>query len=116
MNKDEAIKVIQDLPDDEELFIVRGSHPAAPETLREFARRELHRSRLDEAGTPSLQRQARLVADEVFSIADRMEHRQTALRDKALEDAIKAEAQRKQDDAVLTEKVRANIMQRGEPK
>lgn len=76
MGRDEAIAALQDIPDGEEILIVRGSHPAAPETLREYARRILHMERIAYYSNPRQQRDARAEADRVFAMADRMEQQQ----------------------------------------
>lgn len=85
MNKDLLVQTLADVPDDELVFIVRGSNPAAPETLREFARRTLHYQKLrqyslDEAGAEQAKKEAgeaRVTADEAFAMADRMERGET---------------------------------------
>lgn len=89
MTKAEAIKLLQSIPDGELLFIVRGSHPAAPEAVREFARRVLHTARFSgkvmQAGkdiTAQLRDEARQIADDTFAVAERME---SALRKGGLE-------------------------------
>lgn len=75
MTKRELLEsALADVPDDEQLFIVRGSHPAAAETLREFARRtlhyELHRGK---SSTAETQAEARRAADDAFTMADLMD-------------------------------------------
>lgn len=81
MTKDEVAKLLADIPDYELLFVVRGTHPAAPETLREYARRVLHYQRI--SGYPETiegaeiaakaQAQARAEANDAFTMADMME-------------------------------------------
>jgi hypothetical protein len=67
-----AIAALSSIPEDEPIFIIRGSDPAAPETLREHARRTLHIARRT-IGTLSAQKDARAFADKAFALADRME-------------------------------------------
>jgi hypothetical protein len=80
---------LADIPEDEPVLIVRGSHPAAPETVREFARRVLHHERwAGRASTEETQRDARQLADRAFALADQMEayqgeQRQARLREEA---------------------------------
>jgi hypothetical protein len=84
MTKADAIAALAEIPDDELVFVVRGSHPAAPETVREFGRRVLHAARWGaRAGTPELIEQsrraaseARVLADRAFAMADLMEQQQ----------------------------------------
>lgn len=72
---------LADVPDDELVFVVRGSHPAAPETLREYGRRVLHYERLKQYPLSDEGAQlakagavrARSDADAAFNMADRME-------------------------------------------
>lgn len=73
MNKTEITKLFEDVADEELLFLVRGSSPAAPETLREYGRRVLHYARLLHAINSTAQKAARTEANEAFALADAME-------------------------------------------
>lgn len=74
MTKREALEsALADVPDDELIFVVRGSHPAAPETLRTFAQRVLALETIAMKQTPESKAAARKLANDVFAMADRME-------------------------------------------
>lgn len=86
MTKTELLNAIASWPDDELFFVIRGSNPAAPEALREYARRVLYVERMSQVSVPSgstkeavrriaadRKETARLDADAAFALADRME-------------------------------------------
>lgn len=86
MTKRELLEAIATWPDDELFFVVRGSNPAAPETLREYARRVLHVERMSQTRVPDnstkeegkrifseRMQKARADADAACAMADRME-------------------------------------------
>lgn len=87
MTKKEMLEsALADVPDDELIFVLRGSNPAAPEALREYARRVLYVERMAQTRVPDnsskadvrrivaeRQQQARADADAAFAMADRME-------------------------------------------
>jgi hypothetical protein len=67
---------LEGIPDDELVFVVRGSHPAAPETLRTFAQQVLKIERYSRLSSEESRAEARRIADETFALADRMEQHQ----------------------------------------
>lgn len=86
MTKAELLEQIATWPDDELFFVIRGSNPAAPETLREYGRRVLHVERMSQVSVPSgstkeavrritadRKQTARTDADAAFALADRMD-------------------------------------------
>lgn len=69
MTKDDIVALLDEIPDDEPLFLVRGSVPASRETLHEYARQCLYYGALTDAISARAQKAARDEADRAQTLA-----------------------------------------------
>lgn len=91
MNKKDLLDsdALADVPDDEPLLVLRGSNPAVPEAVRNYAQNVLAIERRSGRSTDATRAEARKQADAAFALADEMQNYGSAHKQR-IEDEIRA--------------------------